>query len=332
MTWKLSIFGTLMFISLATALTDTIMARRVLQTNFSNTDDANITLNTQTHISRDTRNSVVLSLYDGTVGSAFMRYHHTSRVKRDSVVSWPWYKNTLKWGLSHEHNLKNKMSFDQTEAVLSHAISLWQKVLPFIKVIKVDTKVETPDVLVSFYEGDHHDGTPFDGYRGTMAHTVVPLALPKQGREVHFDSGEKWSPYTDNNEMRSLFGVAVHEFGHVFGLADSNITGTVMVNPYEHNPLQGKIPEGDLKNLLPLYQSQLDEYYKTLNRSQQTRTITLPRSTTPGTTTTSAAAHTTPSRVKESSNKDYRWYAYLTMSKGVQKLRFSCHPINGSLW
>jgi predicted Zn-dependent protease len=90
------------------------------------------------------------------------------------------------------------------------------------------------DIVILWANGNHGDGSTFDGPFGILAHAFYPP--PNSGSlagDVHFDEGEDWSDafLTAGPQPVDLQTVALHEIGHSLGLAHSNITNAVMY-PY----------------------------------------------------------------------------------------------------
>ncbi|CAM8935324.1 unnamed protein product [Rhodiola kirilowii] len=84
------------------------------------------------------------------------------------------------------------------------------------------TDVNQADLRVGFFNGNHGDGSAFDGPGGVLAHAFAPT----NGR-MHFDATERWSRDPTPGAMH-LETVAVHEIGHLLGLGHSQVPEAVM--------------------------------------------------------------------------------------------------------
>ncbi|KAK2828866.1 hypothetical protein Q5P01_019900 [Channa striata] len=105
------------------------------------------------------------------------------------------------------------------------------------------------DIVIAFHDGDHKDGSPFDGKGGILAHAFLPGS--GIGGDVHFDADEDWSP---NSTGFNLFAVAVHEFGHALGLPHSSDPGAVMFPVYNFGPnYELQLSYRDVKDVQHLY-------------------------------------------------------------------------------
>uniref|UniRef100_A0A8C6TZK4 Collagenase 3 n=1 Tax=Neogobius melanostomus TaxID=47308 RepID=A0A8C6TZK4_9GOBI len=137
------------------------------------------------------------------------------------------FGDTVRW-------TKRRLSYrlpipaSQVRKVFRDAWKVWSNVTP-MKFRKRGRR--EADIAISFYSGDHQDGTPFDGKQGILAHAFLPgIGI---GGDVHFDAEEDWST---NSTGYNLFTVAVHEFGHAIGLAHSPDPGAVMYPVYNFEP------------------------------------------------------------------------------------------------
>ena len=94
------------------------------------------------------------------------------------------------------------------------ALNLWQEAGGF----QFRAFFGNADIILSFRQGDHGDGYPFDGEHGVLAHAFFPHTGGTTFIEgdVHFDAAERWS--TNPDLGYNLLWVATHELGHSLGL------------------------------------------------------------------------------------------------------------------
>ncbi|XP_063751407.1 collagenase 3 [Eleginops maclovinus] len=136
-----------------------------------------------------------------------------------------WKKSTLSYRIAG-YNLP--FSTSKAQKVFRAAWMLWSNAAP-IKFRKRSRK--EADIVISFHNGDHEDGSPFDGKGGILAHAFLPgFGI---GGDVHFDAAEDWSL---NSTGFNLLTVAVHEFGHAIGLPHSDDPGAIMYPAYNFAP------------------------------------------------------------------------------------------------
>ncbi|XP_044078699.1 neutrophil collagenase [Siniperca chuatsi] len=136
-----------------------------------------------------------------------------------------WKKSTLSYRITG-YNLPIPAS--KVQKVFRAAWKLWSNVAP-LKFRKRSRK--EADIVISFRNGDHKDGSPFDGKGGILAHAFLPGS--GIGGDIHFDADEDWSL---NSTGINLFAVAVHEFGHALGLPHSSDPGSIMYPAYNFAP------------------------------------------------------------------------------------------------
>ena len=133
-----------------------------------------------------------------------------------------------------------------------NAFQTWSAVIPVdFREVPIN---QNPDVLIGWRPSSDPD---LSMVGGTLAHAdfppgcgVVTNSLPKP---IHFDDSEhNWvigaSPGSFDIET-----VALHEIGHIIGLAHSNVTGSVMFPSISSNTTNRALTQDDISGAQNLY-------------------------------------------------------------------------------
>ena len=129
------------------------------------------------------------------------------------------------------------LAVDRQREIIREAFDAWAVVSP-LQFTEV-AEDESPNFPISFERMDHGDGSPFDG-SGTISGNVLahafypPICGGAFAGALHFDEFETWTDAASPGAIR-LLNVAIHEIGHLLGLAHSNVEDAIMFAFYDDN-------------------------------------------------------------------------------------------------
>ncbi|XP_055846889.1 stromelysin-2-like [Episyrphus balteatus] len=151
-----------------------------------------------------------------------------------------WRKKDLTYRISR---YTRRMDRNNVDAEIARAFSVWSEHTDLSFTAKRNGPV---DIDITFLEGEHGDGNPFDGTGGTLAHAYSP-----EYGDAHFDDAEHWS--INSPRGTNLFQVAAHEFGHSLGLDHSSVQEALMAPYYRRYEPYFRLHSSDITEIQELY-------------------------------------------------------------------------------
>lgn len=139
-----------------------------------------------------------------------------------------WNKYNLTYYI---YNSSNHLTYSERETAIQNAFQTWSSCSRFS--FTQLTSPENADITIKWAAGDHGDGHPFDGVGGSsnvLAHASYPA--PDGGSyscQLHFDDAEDWSVDGSGIDLETI---ALHEIGHILGIAHSDVFGSIMYPTY----------------------------------------------------------------------------------------------------
>ncbi|GMI98279.1 hypothetical protein HRI_003497200 [Hibiscus trionum] len=155
---------------------------------------------------------------------------------------------TLTYGFSPDNSIHHLSSSD-IRRTFKRAFSRWASVIP-VSFVETDD-YGFADIKIGFYTGDHGDGEPFDGVLGILAHSFSP-----ESGKFHLDAAETWAidfGVEKSDVAVDLESVAVHEIGHLLGLAHSPVKTAVMYPSLKPREKKVDLSIDDIQGVQSLY-------------------------------------------------------------------------------
>ncbi|XP_007052204.2 PREDICTED: metalloendoproteinase 4-MMP [Theobroma cacao] len=155
---------------------------------------------------------------------------------------------TLTYGFSPDYMIRY-LSLSDIRKTFKGAFSKWESVIP-VRFVETDD-YGFADIKIGFYAGDHGDGEPFDGVLGILGHSFSP-----ESGKLHLDAAEMWAVDFQVEKSKvaiDLESVAVHEIGHLLGLAHSPVKGAVMYPSLKPRVKKVDLSLDDIQGVQSLY-------------------------------------------------------------------------------
>ncbi len=145
------------------------------------------------------------------------------------------------------------LSNQREQEIIREAFAAWAAVTP-LRFMEVRPD-QDPDFPIAWERSNHGDGSPFDDGGSpdgnTLAHAFYPPPCggPFAGA-LHFDEFEFWVDQATPGGIR-LLNVAIHEIGHLLGLAHSDSRDAIMFAFYDNDV--DSLRQDDINGIQALY-------------------------------------------------------------------------------
>ena len=169
-----------------------------------------------------------------------------------AASGYKWLDGKVTYGFA---NSSPDLANSRERGIIAQALGLWSGVAKvFPQEVATGGDPCAPNVRLQFAQGDHGDGSPFDGPSGVLAHAWYPP--PYAGcfsGDAHFDDAETWVSPTSGGGGIDLATVAAHEFGHSLGLGHSADSNSIMAPFYSNR--RAFLSFDDIAGIIAIYGS-----------------------------------------------------------------------------
>ena len=173
----------------------------------------------------------------------------------------PWPRKVITWRVVRNSNTSELKGHDsRVQLIMYEALSVWADVSGLV--FRKAKRGLRPDLKIEFHKLLEDHG--FD-HRLILAHATSPNTDP--GTYIHFNEDVKWSFHKmSSKDGRSLFEVAIHEFGHALGLAHISDRMSIM-HPRANDVFN--LGSADVEHIRSLYgnPSFLSQYLNSIYKS-----------------------------------------------------------------
>ncbi|KAD6453089.1 hypothetical protein E3N88_07794 [Mikania micrantha] len=173
--------------------------------------------------------------------------HHHSDKSLHTVSHYQFFAGKPKWPKGKRHLTYAFGSRFPTRFIVpvERAFRRWAIATRYFTFSRART-YQSANLKISFARRDHGDGTSFDGPGGVLAHAFAP----RDGR-FHFDADDRWVVGAVPNAY-DVETLALHEIGHLLGLAHSQFQNAIMWPTFSPGVTKG-LNSDDIRGLRALY-------------------------------------------------------------------------------